>query len=76
MTEKQVKLGIYEHFKGNIYEVRYVAKDADTLEEMVVYVDINQPSKVWVRSKQNFLSPKVIDGVEHERFKLLMERST
>ena len=32
-----IKTGRYRHFKGNEYEVLYVAKHSETLEEMVVY---------------------------------------
>ena len=32
-----IKTGRYRHFKGNEYEVLFVAKHSETLEEMVVY---------------------------------------
>ncbi|MBQ2246128.1 MAG: DUF1653 domain-containing protein, partial [Selenomonadales bacterium] len=35
MTE--LKAGRYRHFKGKEYEVITVAKDSETLEDMVVY---------------------------------------
>ena len=33
---QEIKLGKYRHFKGNEYEVLYIAKHSETLEEMVV----------------------------------------
>lgn len=48
--------GIYKHFKGNIYKVLYIAKDSETLEELVVYQDTSNPSKIWVRKLDMFLS--------------------
>ena len=48
--------GIYKHFKGNTYKVLYVAKDSETLEELVVYMDVNDNNKIWVRKKDMFLS--------------------
>ncbi|MBI4148353.1 DUF1653 domain-containing protein [Candidatus Woesearchaeota archaeon] len=30
-------LGIYEHYKGNLYEVLGVARHSETLQELVVY---------------------------------------
>ena len=32
-----LKKGFYKHFKGNIYELLDVAKNSETLEEMVIY---------------------------------------
>ena len=33
----EIKIGRYRHFKGNEYEVLYVARHSETLEPMVVY---------------------------------------
>lgn len=41
--------GIYRHFKGNEYRVLALARHSETLEEMVVYQDINVPEKIWAR---------------------------
>lgn len=45
----------YRHFKGMIVEVLELAKDSETLEEMVVYrhTDTNE---IWVRPLSMFLS--------------------
>ena len=48
--------GIYRHFKGHIYKVLYVAKDSETLDDVVVYQDTTDESKIWVRKKDMFLS--------------------
>ena len=47
-----MKLGKYRHFKGTIYEVIGVAKDSETLEDIVVYK--NPKGELWVRSKEMF----------------------
>lgn len=44
-----MKPGIYEHFKGNRYELLYVARHSETLEEMVVYRALYGDGGVWVR---------------------------
>ena len=45
----------YRHFKGAIVEILEIAKDSETLEDMVVYkhTDTNE---IWVRPLSMFLS--------------------
>jgi len=44
-----LKPGVYRHFKGNLYELLYVATHSETLEEMVVYRALYGEGGVWVR---------------------------
>lgn len=34
---KNLKLGIYEHYRGNKYKVLEVGRHSETLEELVIY---------------------------------------
>lgn len=53
---REVEVGfLYRHFKGDIVTVLLLAKDSETLEDMVVYKH-NGTDEVWVRSKEMFLS--------------------
>ncbi len=54
LTPVPVELGRYRHFKGGEYEVIGVAKDSETLEEMVVYRALYGDKELWIRSKENF----------------------
>ncbi len=45
----------YRHFKGMIVEILEIAKDSETLEEMVVYRHTDT-DEVWVRPLSMFLS--------------------
>ena len=45
----------YRHFKGNIYIVICIAKDSETLEDLVIYKDINS-DKYWARKYSMFTS--------------------
>lgn len=45
----ECKPGRYRHFKGNDYELLYVAKHSETLEDMVVYRALYGEGGVWVR---------------------------
>ena len=51
---RKIKKGCkYRHFKGDIITVLELAKDSETLEDLVVYIHNGQ---VWVRSLDMFLS--------------------
>ena len=47
--EHNIKLGRYQHFKGNDYEVLHCARHSETLEDMVVYRALYGEFGVWVR---------------------------
>lgn len=56
MLERSVKEGqIYRHFKGTFHTIICVAKDSESLEDMVVYNHIEDGS-IWVRKMDEFLS--------------------
>lgn len=65
-----MELGLYKHYKGNIYEVIGIAKHSETLEEMVVYKATYQKEgeNLWIRPLKMFSETVVIDGVEKRRF--------
>lgn len=45
-----VELGLYQHYKGELYEVLGVGKHSETLEELVVYRKYQDDlDKFWVR---------------------------
>ncbi len=69
-----VKKGIYRHYKGNEYEVLFVACNSETLEEMVVYKALYGDEKIWVRPLSMW-NDKIIlkDGSETKRFVLVEE---
>ena len=47
---------IYKHFKGNLYEIVIIARDSETLEEKVVYKEVDSDA-AYVRSLPMFVSP-------------------
>ena len=67
----EVKLGKYRHFKGNEYEVIAIALHSESLEEMVVYRDLNNEGKVWVRPASMWNETVVRDGESFKRFLFL-----
>jgi hypothetical protein len=67
----EIKLGIYRHYKGNVYRVLHIAKHSETLEDMVVYQDINNPNKIWVRPASMWNDDTTVDGENVKRFQLI-----
>lgn len=65
-----MELGLYKHYKGNIYEVMCVAKHSETLEDMVVYKATYQKEgeNLWVRPLKMFFETVVVEGIEKKRF--------
>lgn len=75
---KKLKLGKYQHYKGNLYEIVGVARHSETLEELVVYKALYTSefgtNALWVRPKQMFLEEVVIEGKKVPRFKYIGEK--
>ena len=74
---EEVKLGRYQHFKGNFYEVIGVARHSENPnEEFVVYRALYESKEfgkdsLWIRPKKMFLENVVKDGKEVPRFKFI-----
>ena len=67
----EIKLGIYRHFKGNMYEVIGIAKNYETLEETVVYRALYGDGDVWVRPASMWNDEiRLADGKITKRFSL------
>jgi hypothetical protein len=66
-----IQLGLYEHFKGQKYEVIGTAKHSETLEELVVYKALyqNDASTLWVRPLAMFQETVSHNGRQVPRFR-------
>ena len=60
--------GIYRHYKGNLYELLFIANHSETLEKMVVYKALYGKGEVWVRPLHMWDEKVIVDGKEVERF--------
>lgn len=65
-----IKLGIYQHFKGNRYQVLMLAKHSETQEDMVVYQALYGEGGIWVRPASMWLETVERDGEVFQRFTL------
>ena len=69
-----LKQGKYRHFKGREYEVLAIAKNSETLEDMVVYKALYGDSEIWVRPKSMWEETVIRDGREFKRFEYIGEK--
>ncbi len=69
----EIKIGHYRHFKGNEYEVLYLAKHSETLEPMVVYRALYGEHGVWVRPARMWNETVERDGKTFLRFTYIGE---
>ncbi len=70
---ESIKPGLYRHFKGGIYEVLFVAKNSETLEDMVVYRANYGEHGVWVRPLSMWNETVERDGKTFKRFEYIGE---
>ena len=65
---EDIKPGRCRHFKGNEYEVLYIARHSETLEPMVVYRALYGEHGVWVRPASMWNETVERDGHTYRRF--------
>jgi hypothetical protein len=63
--------GIYEHYKGNRYEVIDVASHSETLGKLVVYRALYGEWGLWVRPLDMFSEDVEVDGKQVARFRFI-----
>jgi hypothetical protein len=74
---KKIKLGKYQHFKGNFYQVLGLAKHSENLEEeFVVYKplyksEIFKDGLFCIRPKEMFFEEVLVSGKKQPRFKYI-----
>lgn len=67
----EIKLGIYRHYKGNLYQVLHIAKHSESEEELIVYRALYGDYGVWVRPLAMFAETVAVNGEAVPRFKLI-----
>ena len=64
----QIKLGKYRHYKGNEYELLFVATHSETLEPLAVYKALYGDGGVWVRPLSMWDEDVTVGGKTVKRF--------
>jgi hypothetical protein len=64
-------LGVYQHYKGNRYEVTGFATHSETLETMVIYKAMYGERTTWVRPLEMFTEEIEVDGNTVKRFEYI-----
>ena len=66
--ETGIRPGKYRHFKGNEYEVLFLARHSETEEPMVVYRALYGDRDIWVRPASMWNEMIERDGTTFRRF--------
>ncbi len=62
----------YRHYKGNEYEVIAIARSSEDIEqELVIYQDLSDESKIWARPRAMFEEEVEVEGARVPRFVLI-----
>ena len=67
------KKGKYRHYKGNEYELLYIANHSETLEKMVVYRALYGEGDIWVRPLSMWLETLTTERGNIQRFTKIKE---
>lgn len=69
-----MKKGIYQHYKGQLYQVLHTATHSETEEKLVVYQCLCGDYSIWVRPFAMFNESVCLeDDREVPRFRLIQE---
>ena len=69
--DKNIKTGIYKHYKGNLYEVLDVGRHSETEEWMVIYRTLYGDEGTWVRPFEMFIESIEFEGEMIKRFEYM-----
>lgn len=69
----EIQTGRYRHYKGKEYQVIGMAKNSETLEEMVVYKQLYGDLGLWVRPATMWNETVIVDGEEYKRFEFIVQ---
>ncbi len=63
--------GKYRHYKGNEYELLYIAYHSESLEKMAVYKALYGDGDIWVRPLSMWDESVTVNGKSVPRFEYI-----
>ena len=76
MRDEKINIGSrWQHFKGDVMEVKMIAKNSETLEDMIIYYHHDE---LWARPVSSFLSSEDVsqreDNVTGQKYRFVEMR--
>ena len=68
-----IQPGLYQHYKGQFYQVIGLSRHSETMEELVVYQSLHGDFGLRVRPLALFTGNVEIDSQQIQRFKFVRE---
>ena len=68
-TSTDIKLGMYQHYKGPLYKLIGVATHSESFEKMALYIPQYGDGGYWVRPLSMFCETVEFEGETVPRFK-------
>lgn len=68
-----MRKGTYQHFKGEFYRVIDIAYHSESLEKYVIYHNIKNNDKLWIRPLTMFTEVIERDNIKIDRFKFISD---
>lgn len=67
----KISKGKYRHYKGHLYDVIDIARNSETMEDMVIYKALYGDFGIWVRPLKMFLENVEVKGKIQKRFEFI-----
>ena len=71
MAKTTIKPGLYQHYKGNQYDVIDIVRHSETEETLVLYRALYGERGLWVRPLTMFTERVNVDGLCMPRFEFV-----
>jgi hypothetical protein len=69
--EGLINRGIYKHYKGGHYIILGFGIHEKSLKTCVIYSSIENPTQVWIRTVNDWMTEATVVGQSVKRFELI-----